>query len=223
MIYEELKIKFPGLSSIIEEYYETENKNSCEPKKLLIELIEDKLGNNKNFRNTWIKGILKEIEIEIGYKTQDLTFGFIPNYGGMVELSNEIEDRKRHITQIQFYLSLLKDVYSIQIVEIEETIEYNRFLKKEAQNQTNKGIYVSPSNHECKEIYCRIESFFESFLANPVFLPYSLQQVALPDVFMPHTTNESNTVGNAFFRKILPLNEDYDIFGDFNYRINELP
>ncbi|MEM7487237.1 MAG: hypothetical protein AAF348_18670 [Bacteroidota bacterium] len=219
----ELKLKHPNLFSIIEEYYDIDNHNIDDTsKKILIDLIEDKLVNITNFRKNWTKGILKNISREVGYPTQGLTFGFIPNYGGMVEFSENLCDDKKAITQIQFYISLLRNVYTLQIVEIEERRGFNKFLKQETNHQTLKEIWVSPGHRKYNKLYLQIESYLDEILINPFFLPFSIQGVKLDGVFMPHTPNEANTVGDAFFRKIHPLNDDFSIFGNPEHRIDEL-
>jgi len=218
MNQEELKLKYPNFFALIEEYYGADER----PKKILEELILDRLGNKKKFRKNWTNGILKAIGEEIGYPTQGLTFGFIPNYGGMAEFSETLGDDKKIITQIQFYISLLRNVYTIQITEIEEVTRHNSFLNHEVQNQTLKEIWVSPSHPKYNDIFLKIESYMDRTLDNSIFLPYSIQQIRLNEIIMPHTSNEDNKVEDAFFRKILPLNQDFSILGDPDYRINEL-
>lgn len=220
MSINDLKSQYPHLHSILGEYYQLDN----EPKFDLNSLISDKLGNIKEFSKKWVHGMLKSISRQVGYPAQGLTFGFVPNYGGMFEFSESLSDSRKAITQIQFYLSLIKNVYSIQIVVIDSNNEFNPFLKEEAQNQILNEIWISPNYHESKynEIFKKLEYYFEKNLKAPIFLPYSIQKIELLDVLMPHTSNEENTVEDAFFRKVLPLNKNYRIFGDENYRIDEL-
>lgn len=214
----ELKLKYPSFFSIIEEYYGTDEK----PRKVLEDLILNRLGDAKNFRKMWTNGILKAIGREIGCPTQDLTFGFIPNYGGMTEFSEDLGNGKRTVTQIQFYVSLLNNVFTIQITEIEEVIRYNQFLKLETPNQKLKEIWVSPDHPKYNEIFLKIESFLNRNLVDSIYLPYVIQQVGLDEITMPHTNNEDNKVEDAFFRKVLPLNKDYKVLGNIDYRIHEL-
>ena len=38
------------------------------------------------------------------------------NYGGMVVFNKDLDNDTRNITQIQFYVSLLRNIYTIQII-----------------------------------------------------------------------------------------------------------
>jgi hypothetical protein len=214
----ELKSTYPIIFEIIEEYYGVNER----PKKILKDLILDRLGNKKTFKEKWSKGILKSIGKEIGYPTEELTLGYMPNYGGMVVFNKDLDNDTRNITQIQFYVSLLRNIYTIQITEIEEVMAYNPFLKKVVQNQTLKEIWVSPDHPIYSDLFLKIESYLDKTLVNPIYLPYSIQQIPIDEVEMHHTSNEANKVEDAFFRKILPLNKDFTILGNRNYRLHEL-
>ncbi len=215
-----LIVKFPKLYRILNEYYGLDSiaKYSIE------ELILDRIGNSENYKVYWKDGVLKNIGSEIGCNVQGITFGFIPNYGGQVQFSNEIDSNRKDITQIQFYVSLLDNVYTIQILEIEESKEFNPMMKLTLPKQTLKEIWVSPENHRHKDLFLKIQSSLEAITENPIFLPYSIQEIELKGVKPPIMEDKViYTVGDAFFRKILPLHRNEALIkGNPDYEINKL-
>lgn len=168
--------------------------------------------------------MLKTISEKLNYSLQGITFGFIPNYGGQLQFSEDLGNGKKAITQIQFYVSILRDVYTIQILEIEESIEYNQMLKMELPLPILKEIWVSPENHRYKDLFLSIKSSLEAIIKNPIFLPYRIQQIELKNIKPPTMEDKDKySVGDAFFRKILPLQrKDATIFGDQDFEIDKL-
>ncbi|WP_318343386.1 hypothetical protein [Flagellimonas baculiformis] len=205
---------------ILDEYYGIDTT----PKKNIEEIILDRLGNSENYHAFWKEGVLKTLSKELGYNAHGITFGFIPNYGGQVEFSMDLGGGQRTITQIQFYVSLLDNVHTIQILEIEESIEHHPFLKKDLPKQILKEVWVSPEEHRNKDIFLRIQNSLEMTFGNSLYLPYSIQQIKLGKIRLPHTDDKhENTIGDAFFRKILPLHQtDSIIRGNPNYGFDKL-
>lgn len=141
-----------------------------------------------------------------------------------MEFSKDLGDGVKAITQIQFYVSLLGNVCTIQIVEIEEKMEFHPFLKEILPKQILKEIWVSPDNHPYKDLFLKIQTSLEELFENLIYLPYSIQQIELRKIKLLHTDdNKKNTVGNAFFRKILPLYKgDSIVLGNQDYGIQKL-
>ena len=165
-------------------------------------MVLDKIRNIKNYNTYWKQGILKTISKEIDCSIHGITFGFIPNYGGQIQFSKDIGNKQKAITQIQFYVSLLDSVYTIQIIEIEETLEYHPLLQRIVPNQVLKETWVSPENHKYKDMFLKIQTTLETIIEKPIFLPYRIQQIELKNV-KPQTMHDNDkfTVGDAFFKK----------------------
>lgn len=227
MRYHELKNSLPFLYSNIEEFYPIENKNhqmdinSCNFKNLM-DLIDLKITNKKNFKNYWINGILDQIQREIDGQVFDLTFGKIPNYGGMIRISDKIDERKSAVVEIQFYVSLIKNYFSIQIARIEELMEFSKALQQELIHQKLISLIISPSNDEYNSLFVKIESVLKNTLESPIFLPHSLDTTVLDELVVPHTFKEYNNIGDTFFCKILPPNISYTLIGNINYGIESI-
>ncbi|MFD2588425.1 hypothetical protein ACFSQJ_15925 [Croceitalea marina] len=214
-----LKLNYPKLAGLIKKYYydNTEAGHSN-----LDDLINYKLINQKNYQKIWVKGILKTIEKELGQEVIDLTFGTIPNYGGMVYFNNKNESDKFVSTQIHFYVSLIENVISVQIIEMEETNRQIHPLELDPSLRIIKKIIVSPGYHHLDKVFAKIELLLNKLLVNPIFLPYSVDQTILDNLIIPHSVNIQNTVGDAFFKKFIPDNKDFTVIGNQDYRINQL-
>jgi len=209
--------KYPKLSSIIDTYY---SSNIC-PTEKLDTLIQDKLINIENYTKTWEDGILVKLSEETGIKAQSLTFGYIPNYGGMLQYKKDLGNGLKAVTQVQFYVSLLANVYTVQVLDIDEKRVVHPFLRQEVDEQILVRKWVSPNDGPTNGLFKKVESFLDTALENPVYLPYCIRTEALKGLMMHHTQSEVNTVGDAFFKQVLPLNKDYDIMGNREYRISE--
>ncbi|UOY06038.1 hypothetical protein L0P88_19190 [Muricauda sp. SCSIO 64092] len=205
---------------ILNQYYGLESNAQSDIESLIL----DKIGNKNNYENYWKNGVLKTISEKIKNDVEGITFGFIPNYGGQVYLSQDLGNGSFDITQIQFYVSLLHNIYTIQILEITETKEFHPTLKVILPKQHLKEIWVSPENHIYKSIFLKIQNTLEGILEKPIFLPHSIQQIELNNLKLPNPYNYPlNTIGNAFFKKIHPLHSDgCRVFGNENYKIEEL-
>ena len=210
--------KYPKIDAILNDYYKTKSS----PTKDLHAVILEKIANPNNYKKYWTDGVLKTISNSIGHQVYGRTVGFVPNYGGSIEFLTDLGNDKKAITQIHFYVSLLNDVYTIQINEIEEQIQKIEMLDKFMPVQKLKEIWVSPSNHRYADLFLKIESILEETLHKPIFLPYSVQKMELNGIQIPNVHNNTVYVEDAFFKKILPLNQDYIIKGNPKYRISEL-
>lgn len=210
--------QYPKLFSIIERYYD---EDTC-PTKQLDQLIKDSLGNIEQYNKKWIDGVLKDLSLEVGFEAESLTFGYIPNYGGMFEQREKMGDGEVAVTQIQFYVSLLDNVYTVQVLELVENRVLNPFLKREVAQQTLNRLWVSPDHLQTRDLFKKVEAFLETAFGKPIFLPYRIRRTNLIGYKMPHTSNENNKIGNAFFQQVLPLNHDYRIMGNQEYRITDL-
>jgi len=213
------KIRFPELYNIISQYY-----GGDIPARKIENLILDRIGNTKKYKDYWKNGVLKSISKEIDYNIQGITFGYVPNYGAQIEFVKDLSGGQKAITQIQFYVSFLANVYTIQILEIKESMKHHSSLNMDLSTQTLQEIWVSPENHMHKNLFLKIKIELETILENPIYLPYSIQQIELKKIKLPQVYNSKrNTIGDAFFKKILPLyHKDAVLFGNPNYKIDEL-
>ncbi|MEM1003497.1 MAG: hypothetical protein AAGH46_12695, partial [Bacteroidota bacterium] len=211
--FTELKIRHPNLYKTLNEYYGIDS-----PKKHNIEELILRAHNSERYVSYWKNGILKKIEKEINHSIQGITFGFIPNYGGEVYFSTEVSERRNKLTKIQLYLSLLDNVYTIQVLETIETVDILPVEKIEIRTETLKELWVSPGNHPCSELFLKIQNCLDKLLESPVFLPYSIQEIELKGVSPPGIVEkERYFVRDAFFRTIMPQNcEGALIYGDHN-------
>ncbi len=164
------------------------------------------------------------MEKELNLNIQGITFGFSPNYSGQIEFLKDLGNQKKAVTQIQFYVSLLENVYTMQMLEIDEQLQYNSSLQMTLPNHVLKEIWVSPENHEYQDVFLKIKSYLSRFFNNPFYLPYSIQQTDLQKIGLTYGNNrEINNLGDAFFRKVLPLNQiGHKIFGNQDYEIEQL-
>lgn len=203
--FQNFKIEYPRLFGILDSYYGIENKAKFNLEKIILERIAQ----SKNYQEFWKMGILQRISDRINLPISGITIGFIPNYGGQVHFEEKQDNGIKKITQIQFYVSLLDHVYYIQILEIEESIQFHQLLGEKIAHQQLNELWVRPENHRLEGLYNEVEEILKSFFETSFYLPYSVQKIELQNTQFPSCLSHfDNTLGSAFFRMILPMNAE---------------
>jgi len=227
MDYKELEKKYPILYSNINDFYPISNTNIDRDSgeldfKKLRDLINQKIADSINFNKYWQNGIRAEIQKEINYPVIDLTFGYIPNYGGMIRFDENIGKNKFLVFEIQFYVSLINNFINIQVAEIEEHRTFNESVKMDLTYQKLISLTVSPSENKYNHIFIKIEKLLNKFLKRPIFLPYELGNTILDGLVVPHSYKNENKIEDVFFSKKAPINLSDNIIGDVNYGIEKI-
>ncbi len=184
--------------------------------------IDLKIGDRKYFQNFWSRGVLKKVEKETNYKVQDLTLGAVPNYGGMIRLSNPEHGKVASIIEIQFYVSLINNYISINILEMEESIVVHPIMHQDIIEQNLLKLVVSPSPHKYNYVFERIENILDETFDNAKFLSYGLEKTVIDGLRIPHTYKANVTLGESLFSKKIPFNDGFEIIGDQDYRITDI-
>ncbi len=228
-----LKKSAPKIYDILEFYYpfllfkkeQTEYWN-YHGIKSMITMINTNIVNEINFDKNWTVGICKELESLLNRKITGATFGLTPDYGGIIELENNIDSQM--MVELHFYISFLKNVYSIQIVYLNKNMKIRRNMKyvKDFYGKGIETLVVSPIKGYYDNEFNIIESFIDNKFKKAIFLPYSIDILKLKGLEVTYTDKEVCTVGDAFFNKGLPINYYYEsipyIIGDKNYKIEKL-
>ncbi|MEM8508799.1 MAG: hypothetical protein AAF717_13260 [Bacteroidota bacterium] len=224
----ELKQQYPFLYKDLLNYYpcksdqdKYEHTDSAKFEKLN-HLIDLGIGNRQNFRNIWLKGVLKKIEQETKNKVFDLTLGSVPSYGGMIRISKQKEKKIFSVDEIQFYVSLINNYISIQILQIEEETKFNKFMQQEIIVQKLLKVTVSPHENGYNHIFKKIEKVLDGLFENAKFLPYQLGKTMIDDLIIPHTYKDVIFLEEALFSKKIPLNNSFDIIGNTLYRLPDI-
>jgi hypothetical protein len=194
------------------------------------ELIQNYIVNEKVYNEKWVNGLCKAIEGELKQSVIGATFGTAPNYGGYIKLG-EINDQ---IIELHFYISLISNVFSINIAYIREEQTdklFNEVEKVGYFKRTKRKIdtlVVSPTKGFFDKEFLSIETLINSTFRNAMFLSYVLDSLDIEKlkVTMSGFNNFKGRLGGVFFTKFLPYNyltnEIPKIIGNKNYRINQL-
>lgn len=217
----ELKKLYPNLANTLDFYYPIGIKqedpiyNKYVGTQVLNSIIEENIVNNEIFVSRWEKDFLGELEKRINHKIIGATLGLVPNIGGLIELYES--DDLRNLHQIHFYVSLLKNYYSIQI------IKSYKYMKQENGDigWGAEELIVSPVEGFYKELFLEIENYIKEKLPDSKFLPYSIDKLKLEGLQVNYSFLEDCEIGRGFFHKFFAY-ESIKISGDPDYRINEL-
>ncbi|MCO6175168.1 hypothetical protein NHF50_08915 [Flavobacterium sp. NRK F10] len=187
--------------------------------KLLNSIIETNIISEQQFHDKWVKGFLDKIHNSTNYKIIGATYGIVPNIGGRIIL----EENQDHTLELHFFVSLIENYYSIQIVKICEIQYYNSYLKIIKSGKGLKEIYVSPPDNKYGELFNKIDNFICSELNGAKFLPFRFDLVRIENfqVFYKDTIDYS-TISDCFFHKGFLYDKDCSIFGDIDYKISYL-
>ncbi|MFS4418490.1 hypothetical protein [Maribacter sp. 2307ULW6-5] len=225
----ELLKKAPKIHDIINSYYHLSIKRindeywKQQGVRKILASIENNILNKANFEEKWQNKICFEIEKKLNLKVKGATLGMVPNYGGIVELEKDSESMGR--IEIHFYVSFLKNVYSIQIVYLKENMPIARPHSgvKDFITTGMEKLVVSPLENVFFREYKIIESVIEENFENPIFLCYSIEKLRLHGLELTYMDGENCSVGEAFFHKAFPINYNFGdipvVLGDENYKI----
>lgn len=220
MNYNILKEKFPKVHETINNYYGIDNPSKYDIEKLMVAShLNDK------YVEFWKIGVLKKIEHELNIPTRTLTFGLIPNYGGKVDFRRKIKFGKFEVFSIHFYVSLLNQVYTMQILDMEESFHQYPQKTFRSKRYTLKKLWVSPEGHPYEKVFLDIKCFLEQNLNTPLYLPYSIQEVKLIGLRPPSSaiTKNQYCVRDAFFNMVWPqYTDEFEIIGNKDYMIENL-
>lgn len=220
MDFDILKEKYPKLYKTLNEYHGID-----EPSKYDVDELIGASQQTAKYVRLWRSGILKKIEHELQMRAHTLTFGFIPNYGGEVIFSKKIKPERWHVISIQFYVSLLDNIYTIQILDTIESLHTYPYENLEVTRSTLKELWVSPEEHPYGEVFLKIQSCLERNLDKPIYLPYSIQEVNLKGFNPPRSLvpKKQYCVRDAFFEMVLPQYTDGALIcGNHDYMIEKL-
>lgn len=217
----ELKKKYPNLANTIDYYYPIGIKmedpiyKEYVGNQILNSIIEENILNNEIFVSRWEKDFLGELEKRINRKIIGATLGLVPNIGGLIELYESDDLCELH--QIHFYVSLIKNYYSIQFVKS------NKYMKHQRGNigWGAEELIVSPVDNYYKELFLEIENYIREKLPDAKFLPYSIECLKLEGLQVNYSVLEDCEIGRGFFHKFFAY-EAKKVIGDINYRIEEI-
>ena len=217
---------FPEIHRHIKEYYplgikssSLEYKNFSGIKKLE-KLINTNIVNTDYYEKFWTNGFLKKISEITGYDASGATYGIVPNYGGKII----IKETEKYKIELQFYLSLIGNYYSVQIIKIDK--KYNSTIFNNIPKFGPKiiKIIVSPKEGYYSELFSEIELLIENQFSKSKFLPYYFDTKKLNglDVFHEYSTDLCDPISKAFFNKGINTDENVEIIGNINHKLSKL-
>ena len=222
----DLRDNYPNVSYYLNQYYPIGiSKNDkryadYSGMKCLSDLIERNILNPENFNKTWQKGFLNELSNEISFDVTGATYGLAPNFGGKI-LLDESEDLSRS-TELLFFVSLLTNYFSIQIVEKNKFNVYEHNILGKKTGWGIDRIFVSPVQNDYLEMFKKVESFIFNKLQDSKFLPFIFDKIRIKKFEVPYKEEKDCSVSSGFFNKGFSIKENSEIIGDVKYRINEL-
>lgn len=228
----ELLEKAPKIHDIINSYYNLSFQRKHDEYWTqqgindILDFIDNNIVNDENLNEKWHNKICEQIERRLNLKVKGATLGMVPNYGGIIELARN--PTSKECVELHFYVSFLKNVYSIQIVYLKDNMHIKRpqpYLK-DLITKGIKTLVVSPIEDKYYKEYKIIESIIEANFENPIFLPYSIEKLRLNGLEVTYMEGENCLIGEAFFYKAFPVNYHFGniqtIVGDENYKIDLL-
>lgn len=154
------------------------------------------------------------------YDVIGATYGLVPNYGGKVLL--EQSDDLRYSTELYFFVSLINNFYSIQIVYSDKYSTFKRDFLPDITGYGIKKIIVSPINEHFGDAFSQIDEMIKSKFDNSIFLPFRFDVTKLENFEVPYSPSLDfcTQISKAFFHKGIQLNEQTEIIGDIDYKID---
>lgn len=213
---ENLKDKYSKIFFNLNKYYDFDDTLDKNKTKIMNSIIEERIINQQNYKIQWVECFLDKLSKLVNYEVVGATYGIGPSLGGKIIINKE---KKKELT---FFVSLLSNYYSIQIVEIDKyyiTNEY--FTNKESLGV--KKIIVSPVETEFGELFNTVDKFIRNEIKDSKFLPFKFDMIKIIDFKVNYKfINDYSTVSDGFFNKGLALLKNTQIIGDINYLINEI-
>ncbi|WP_452219614.1 hypothetical protein [Lacinutrix salivirga] len=224
----DLKQDYPNLHFYLNLYYPVGIKSSDDKyksyigQKNLSRNIKDKIENNEHLKLYWTNGFLKKISQEINYQTLDATYGLVPNYGGRIILNQS--DNLRFSTELQFFVSLINNFYSIQIIYSDKYTSYEHDFSINTTGYGINTIIVSPIKKKYGELFLKIENLIKEEFLDASFIPFRFNLTKLKDFEVPYEFSKDfqTSISKAFFHKGKLLHENTEIIGDIDYKIDKL-
>ncbi|MCL9808979.1 hypothetical protein [Flavobacterium luminosum] len=223
---EELKFYQPTIYNIVSKYYPLGIKKNSKAYQNHIGIIFlkneiiNKIENKDNFNENWEESVLLDIKNSFkNYTVTGATYGFVPNYGGIIQLE---QSNKTNLTvELHFYVSFIENIFTIQIVSLDNSIEIN-YETGSIQGPKIKELIVSPVEGYYKDIFLTVENTIRDRFKNSKFLPYSIESIELSNFEVFYTEGKNCHLGQAFFLKGFPYTVPEKIIGDINYKIDEI-
>ena len=205
-----------GLKSVDDKY------SSYIGQKNLKRLIKNNIENSENFKLRWTNGFLKKVSQETNYHVLGATFGLVPNYGGKIILKQS--DDLRFSTEIHFFVSLINNLYSIQIVYSDKFTTYEREFLSDITGYGINKIIVSPIDNEFGELFLKLENLIKENFLDAKFLPFRFDLIKLNKFEVPYEYSKDfcTQISKAFFHKGKLMHEKTLIIGNIDYKIDEL-
>lgn len=198
-------------------YFNTPNKNGVDP---LNEVIEKNILKREIYERNWEKGFLEKLSRKINHEVIGATYGLAPSLGGKIILKKN--DTNERIEELVFFVSLLTNYYSIQIVEIDKFIISNDyFSNKEAWGV--KKIVVSPIPEENGNLFKVVENFISEEIQNAKILPFRFDTIKVKNFQVEYKyVKDYSSISDGFFNKGLIFHKDTQVIGDIDYMIYEI-
>lgn len=217
---ENLKNEYPNVFLKLNKFYNFNNSNIKVKLNLLNSIIEEKILNKENYKSSWEMSFLDKLSKTINYDVIGATYGLGPSLGGKI-IINKDKDSKKTIELI-FFISLLTNYYSIQIVNIDKYFLKNEyFIKKEAWG-VNK-IIVSPLEDDLGKLFISVENFILSEIKDAKFLPFKFDMIKIKDFQVNYKfVKDYSSVSDGFFSKGIVLHDNTEIIGYINYKFHNL-
>lgn len=221
--YETLREAYPKVCLYLNKFYSYNIKEKDHIDYNRVDLLNEVIGKNilerEIYEKKWKVGFLDKLSKKINYEIIDATHGLVPNFGGRIILNKSENNSKK---ELLFFVSLITNYYSIQIINIDKYIISNEyFTNKEAMGV--KKIVVSPLEIENGSLFIEIEKFICSKIDNAKFLPFKFDTIKLEKFEVPYKyVKDFSTVSDAFFHKGLTLHKDTEIIGNIEYKIDKI-
>lgn len=222
--HKNLKDKYPSIFYQLSRFYEIDdivNENKLEQKNILLNnIIENKIVNSKNYKLYWETNFLDKLSKVINHKVVGATYGIGPSLGGKIILMTDINTKKSK--ELVFFISLITNYYSVQIVTIDKYfINNNFYTNKEAWGVEN--VVVSSIPTDDGKLFDIVEKFICDELVDAKFFPFIFDTIKLNNFIVPYKyVYDFSTISDGFFNKGLILHENTKIIGDINYKIDKI-
>lgn len=184
-------------------------------------IIQDNILNENNFRSRWDEGFHSDLAKALQVDVKGATGGLVPCTGGIIHLG---EDHLGYPIEFNYYVSLLNDFYSIQIVEKGSSLHFEKRYAPNSSGTGTKRIIVSPIPGPYQSLFTEVENYLIANLENPVFIPFVFDTLQLENfqVSYKDCTAEGCFISDAFFHKLFNVQFNTEIVGEINYKIGAL-
>ncbi|UJH90454.1 hypothetical protein LZ575_16760 [Antarcticibacterium sp. 1MA-6-2] len=134
------------------------------------------------------------------------------------------EDHLGYPIELHYYVSLLNNYFSIQLVETGSMMHFPKKYVPNSFGTGTKKITVSPVPGPYQSLFLELENYLAANLTDGVFIPFIFDTLQLEgfQVAYKECVEDECFISDAFFHKLFTTHFKTEIIGDIKYKIQDI-